>query len=117
MAVEESGGSVRFLHKVVHGPADKSYGIEVARLAGVPNIVIDRSRELLAEFENNSSKSRDDLRKISRKNIQKEIFFDSEREGVIEQLASTEPNGMTPMEALDLVFKLRKKSRKILGFK
>jgi DNA mismatch repair protein MutS len=117
MAVEESGGSVRFLHKVVKGPADKSYGIEVARLAGVPNIVIDRSRELLAEFENDASKSSDDLRKISRKNIQKEIFFDSEREGVIEQLASSDPNGMTPMEALDLVFKLRKKSRKILGLK
>jgi DNA mismatch repair protein MutS len=117
MAVEESSGSVRFLHKVVAGPADRSYGIEVARLAGVPNIVIDRSRELLAEFENDSSKSRDDLRKISRKNIQKEIFFDSEREGVIEQLASTEPNSMTPMEALDLIFRLRKKSRKILGLK
>jgi DNA mismatch repair protein MutS len=117
MAVEESGGSVRFLHKVVPGPADRSYGIEVARLAGVPDIVIARSRELLAEFENDPAKSRDDIRKISRKNIQKEIFFDSEREGVIEQLASTEPNSMTPMEALDLIFRLRKKSRKILGLK
>jgi DNA mismatch repair protein MutS len=117
MAVEESGGSVRFLHKVVPGPADRSYGIEVARLAGVPDIVITRSRELLAEFENDPAKSREDIRKISRKNIQKEIFFDSEREGVIEQLASTEPNSMTPMEALDLIFRLRKKSRKILGLK
>jgi DNA mismatch repair protein MutS len=117
MAVEESGGGVRFLHKVVPGPADRSYGIEVARLAGVPDIVIARSRELLAEFENDPAKSRDDIRKISRKNIQKEIFFDSEREGVIEQLATTEPNIMTPMEALDLIFRLRKKSRKILGLK
>jgi DNA mismatch repair protein MutS len=117
MAVEESSGSVRFLHKVVPRPADRSYGIEVARLAGVPSIVIDRSRELLAEFENDPSKSKDDLRKISRKNLQKEIFFDSEREGVIEQLAAAEPNGMTPMEALDLVFRLRKKCRKILGLK
>jgi DNA mismatch repair protein MutS len=117
MAVEESGGSVRFLHKVVPGPADRSYGIEVARLAGVPDIVIRRSRELLAEFEDDPARSKDDIRKISRKNIQKEIFFDSEREGVIEQLAAAEPDNMTPMEALSLLFKLRKKSRKILGLK
>ncbi|MDR0616068.1 MAG: DNA mismatch repair protein MutS [Synergistaceae bacterium] len=117
MAVEEYSGSVRFLHKVVPRPADRSYGIEVARLAGVPGIVIDRSRELLSEFESSQSKSKEDIRKISKKNLQKEIFFDAEREGVIEQLASTEPNAMTPMDALDLVFRLRKKSRKILGLK
>ncbi|MDR1943542.1 MAG: DNA mismatch repair protein MutS, partial [Synergistaceae bacterium] len=117
MAVEESAGSVRFLHKVVPRPANRSYGIEVARLAGVPNIVIRRSQELLEEFENAPSKSKDDLQNISRKNTQKEIFFDVEREGVIERLAQCDPNSMTPMEALDLVFRLREKSRRILGLK
>jgi DNA mismatch repair protein MutS len=117
MAVEESAGGIRFLHKVVPHPANRSYGIEVARLAGVPNIVIRRSQELLEEFENDPSKSTDDLQVISKKNVQKDIFFDVEREGVIEQLAQSDPNGMTPMEALDLVFRLREKSRRILGLK
>jgi DNA mismatch repair protein MutS len=117
MAVEESSDGIRFLHKVVPRPANKSYGIEVARLAGVPNIVIRRSQELLEEFEKDPAKSRDDIQGISKKHVQKEIFFDVEREGVIEQLALSDPNAMTPMEALDLVFRLREKSRRILGQK
>jgi DNA mismatch repair protein MutS len=117
MAVEEYSGGIRFLHKVVPHPANRSYGIEVARLAGVPNIVIRRSQELLAEFESDPSKSRNEIENLSKKHVQKEIFFDVEREGVIERLAQSDPNGMTPMEALDLVFLLREKSRRILGLK
>ncbi|MDR3254056.1 MAG: DNA mismatch repair protein MutS [Synergistaceae bacterium] len=117
MAVDESSAGIRFLHKVVPCPANRSYGIEVARLAGVPSIVIRRSQELLDEFERDPAKSREDLQGISKKHVQKEIFFDVEREGVIEQLAQTDPNAMTPMEALDLIFRLREKSRKILGLK
>ena len=114
MAVEELADGVRFLHKVVPGPADRSYGVEVARLAGVPNLVIKRSQELLSEFEE-KSKLEEHLEELSRKYAQKEIFFDVEREGVIEQLAACDPNQMTPMEALDLIYTLRKKSRNILG--
>jgi DNA mismatch repair protein MutS len=117
MAVEESSGSIRFLHKVVGKPADRSYGIEVARLAGVPNIVIKRAQELLAELERDSAESKENLRAISKKNIQKEIFFDVEREGVIEELSQCDTNNMTPMEALGRINSLRKKSRKILGLK
>ncbi|MDR3355269.1 MAG: DNA mismatch repair protein MutS [Synergistaceae bacterium] len=117
MAVEESSGGIRFLHKVVAKPADRSYGIEVARLAGVPNIVIKRAQELLSELERDSSKSGENLRVLSKKNIQMEIFFDVEREGVIEELSQCDTDNMTPMEALDLICRLRKKSRKILGLK
>jgi DNA mismatch repair protein MutS len=115
MAVEESGDGIRFLHRVVTGPADRSYGVEVARLAGVPNIVVRRSQELLAGFEEDASKSEEGLNEMSKKYVQKEIFFDVEREGVIEQLAMSDPNQMTPMEALGLVSSLRDKSRRILG--
>lgn len=117
MAVEESGDGIRFLHKVVPRPADRSYGIEVARLAGVPQMVIRRSRELLREFEENPSVHVHSSASRSRMYAQKEIFFDVEREGVIEQLAQSDPNQMTPMEALDLVFRLREKSRRILDLK
>jgi DNA mismatch repair protein MutS len=117
MAVDESADGIRFLHKVVSGPADRSYGVEVARLAGVPNIVVRRSQEILDELEKESSSSDRNLEVMSRKHTQKEIFFDVEREGVIEELSQCDPNQMTPMEALDMVFRLKQKSRGILGLK
>jgi DNA mismatch repair protein MutS len=117
MAVDESVDGIRFLHKVVEGPADRSYGVEVARLAGVPNIVVRRSQEILDELERESLSSDRNLGAMSKKYAQKEIFFDVEREGVIEELSQCDPNQMTPMEALDMVFRLRQKSRGILGLK
>jgi DNA mismatch repair protein MutS len=117
MAVEESAGEVKFLHKVVRGPADRSYGIEVARLAGVPGIVIGRAQEILGELEKNASELNGSMGEMSKKHVQKDIFFDVEREGVIEELSQCEPNSMTPMDALGMVARLRKKSRKILGLK
>lgn len=117
MAVDESPDGVRFLHKVVPRPADRSYGIEVARLAGLPRLVIRRSQELLSQFEENAGDHGERARGLLQKQSQKEIFFDVEREGVIEQLAQSDPNQMTPMEALDLIFRLREKSRRIMGLK
>jgi DNA mismatch repair protein MutS len=117
MAVDESPAGIRFLHKVVDGPADKSYGVEVARLAGVPNIVVRRSQEILDGLEKGSGETGTALGEMSRKNIQKELFFDVEREGVIEELSQCDPNRMTPIEALEMVSRLRKKSRGILGVK
>jgi DNA mismatch repair protein MutS len=117
MAVEETANGIRFLHKVAQGPADRSYGVEVARLAGVPNIVVTRSQEILEELEKNSGESRPNLGEMSRRNVQKELFFDVEREGIVEELSQCDPNRMTPMEALDMVFRLRKKSRRILDIK
>ncbi|MCL2683852.1 MAG: DNA mismatch repair protein MutS [Synergistaceae bacterium] len=117
MAVDESPKGIRFLYKVVDGPADRSYGVEVARLAGVPNIVVRRSQEILDELESREGDSGRSLGKMSRKNVQQELFFDVEREGVIEELSQCDPNRMTPMEALEMVARLRKKSRGILDLK
>jgi len=117
MDVEESSDGIRFLHKVVERPADRSYGIEVARLAGVPRLVIRRSMELLEQFEENGASRDERALALAPKQAQKEIFFDVEREGVIERLAQCDPDRMTPMEALDLVFSLREKSRRIMGIK
>jgi DNA mismatch repair protein MutS len=91
--------------------------VEVARLAGVPSLVVTRAQEILGELERSSGHSRPTLSEISRKNVQKEIFFDVEREGVREELSQCDPNRMTPIEALEMVSRLRKKSRGILGLK
>lgn len=116
MAVEESSEGIRFLHKVEPKAADRSYGIEVARLAGVPRLVIRRSQELLAKFEENGEAG-GKLSAQAPKPAQMQIFFDVEREGVIERLAQCDPNQMTPIEALDMIFTLREKCRGIMGLK
>lgn len=111
MAVEESSKGVTFLHKVVQSPSDRSYGIEVARLAGVPHAVLRRSEELLEQFEGS-----DTARKASSAQWpQQSVLFDIKQQAVLEELAAAEPDEMTPMEALQLVYRLREESRKALG--
>ena len=112
MAVEESETGVVFLHKVVSSPSDRSYGIEVARLAGVPSTVLRRSKELLEQFEREA----EDKRPAVESQPQQLTLFDISQEAVLEELAAADPDSMTPMEALQLLYKLKTESRKALGF-
>ena len=114
MAVEETKDGVTFLHKVVESPSDRSYGIEVARLAGVPSIVLRRSKELLAGFESSADGSGSFAPSFEERQIR---LFDVSYEAVLEELAASEPDQMTPMEALQLIYRLRKESRKVLDLK
>jgi len=114
MAVEETKDGVTFLHKVVESPSDRSYGIEVARLAGVPSIVLRRSKELLAGFESSADGSGSFVPSSEERQIR---LFDVSYEAVLEELAASEPDQMTPMEALQLIYRLRKESRKVLDLK
>ena len=112
MAVEESASGVVFLHKVVEAPSDRSYGIEVARLAGVPSAVLRRSRELLEQFEEDA----ENKKPAADSQPQQLTLFDISQEAVLEELAAADPDSMTPMEALQLIYKLKAESRKALGF-
>ncbi|MDD4160408.1 MAG: DNA mismatch repair protein MutS [Synergistaceae bacterium] len=114
MAVEEGRDGVTFLHKVVEAPSDRSYGIEVAKLAGVPALVLRRSKELLAGFEAEANEGKS-LPPVNEESQMK--LFDVGHEAILEELAASEPDEMTPMEALQIVYRLRKESRKVLGFK
>lgn len=114
MAVEEGRDGVTFLHKVVESPSDRSYGIEVARLAGVPSQVLRRSKELLAGFEAAANEQKSSL-PVNEESQMK--LFDVGHEAILEELAASDPDEMTPMEALQIVYRLRKESRKVLGFK
>ncbi|MEG1502200.1 MAG: DNA mismatch repair protein MutS [Synergistaceae bacterium] len=109
MAVEENDDGVLFLHRVIESPSDRSYGIEVARLAGLPSIVLRRSRELLMEFEKNVLEN-----KPTQNNDGQMLLFDPRQESIIEELASIDPNLITPMEALELLYRLKKESIKAL---
>ena len=120
MAVEETQNGIIFLHKVVSCPSDRSYGVEVARLAGVPISVIKRSKELLEQFENDCT-AKNSAYLESRGEKDKEhtqtLLFDLRQDAVLEELAMCSPDAMTPMEALALVYRLREESRKALDIK
>lgn len=113
MAVEENQNGVTFLHKVVEAPSDRSYGIEVARLAGVPSSVLRRSKELLEQFESSASDTKPQIKEDSQRQL---TLFDISQEAILEELASIDPDSMTLMEALQMVYRLRKESRKVLDF-
>ena len=113
IAAKKRGESITFLRKIVRGPTDDSYGIDVARLAGVPQPVIKRAREILKELEETGSQSQ--FTAASVKNaapatgVQTMSFEDMAKEEVVEMLKSTDINTLTPIEAMNLVFELKKK--------
>ena len=118
MAVSEGKEGILFLHQVVKGPADRSYGIEVARLAGLPNSVLRRAFELLEIFEREGFEVKN-LTKISAPlpqiALKRQIMmFSPEADGLIEEIAGLDTDNMTPIEALNILNKLRKRSRDAL---
>jgi DNA mismatch repair protein MutS len=110
VSVKETGGGVVFLRKVEPGPADRSYGIEVAKLAGLPNEVVERAREVLAEHESAEQRLTAQLASDgtqSRPPAQLTIFTPLSQP-VLERLCEVDLNRLTPLEALNLLAELKK---------
>ncbi|HVO82683.1 MAG TPA: DNA mismatch repair protein MutS [Terriglobales bacterium] len=110
VSVKETGGGIVFLRKVEPGAADRSYGIEVAKLAGLPNEVIERAREVLAEHESAEQQltaqlASDELQ--PRPPAQLTIFTPLSQP-VLERLREVDLNRLTPLEALNLLAELKK---------
>ncbi len=108
---EGEGGEpgVVFLHRIVEGGADKSYGVYVARLAGVPKPVVNRSREILQELQEGFSRESHGPRLASKKtkdDKQLELFHDPAEE-VIDALRTLDPERMTPLDALQKLSELK----------
>ena len=103
---KEHAGDIVFLYQVKAGPASQSYGIEVAKLAGLPDKVLAIARQRLSSFEQaNLQPRQDDLFALTP--AVPEPSLDPESEAVLEQLRNADPNDMTPMEALSLVAALK----------
>jgi len=118
VAVKEWGGEIIFLRKVVEGGANRSYGIQVARLAGLPAKVIDRAREILSNLERGEFDSMG-MPKIARSKtaaskprmpIQPSLF--SGADPIRSELKKIDPDQMTPIEALKFLSELKKKAEK-----
>jgi DNA mismatch repair protein MutS len=111
VSVKETGGSVVFLRRVEPGAADRSYGIEVAKLAGLPNEVVVRAREVLAEHESSERRLSGHLTPGSSTEPQRPTqltIFTPLSQPVLEKLREVDLNRITPLEALNLLSELKK---------
>jgi DNA mismatch repair protein MutS len=115
--VKEVGDEVLFLHRLVAGGADRSYGIEVGRLAGLPPVVLDRARKLLALFEGEEIVSalgggkKGTGRAGAKPSFDQLTLFASVEHPLVDELRKVEPDRMTPMEALALLDRLVSRAR------
>ena len=101
-AVEENG-NITFLHKVKDGSVDKSYGINVAKLAGLPDEVIDRASGILNIYENKEKKTDTIIQTTLPLN------FDEKKSEVEEEVKNIDILNITPIEAINILSKLREK--------
>lgn len=102
VAVREEGSEVVFEHRIVPGPSDRSYGVHVARLAGLPPAVVTRAEHLLQEFEAGAGRARPGANGHAA--LQPALFGPSPVE---EALAALDVDGLTPIEAIQKLYELR----------
>jgi len=109
VAVREWMDEVVFLHKILPGGTDKSYGIHVAKLAGLPGTILERSKEILEELESTFQKEAtgEHLSKHKTKEPDKDSLFVQKHKSVLEKLASTDVNNLTPIEAINLLNRIK----------
>jgi len=116
ITVMEHGEDVIFLRKIQPGGADKSYGVHVARIAGVPKQVVARAHEIQARLEvsdiNQETISQNILETKKKKDRQTDLFH-LKHDELIAELQGLEVNAMTPMDALNHLYRLREKARRL----
>jgi DNA mismatch repair protein MutS len=109
VAVREWMDEVVFLHKILPGGTDKSYGIHVAKLAGVPATILERSKEILEELESTFQKeaSGEHLARHKTKQRDSDSLFVSKHKSVLDRLGSTDVDNLTPIEAINLLNQIK----------
>jgi DNA mismatch repair protein MutS len=107
VSVKETGGGIVFLRRVEPGAADRSYGIEVAKLAGLPNEVIVRAREVLAQHEFAEQQATAHLSPEATSSPTQLTIFTPLSQPVLEKLRKMDLNRLTPLEALNLLAELK----------
>jgi len=108
VSVKETGGGIVFLRKVEPGAADRSYGIEVAKLAGLPNEVVERAREVLVQHEFAEQQATAQLSPGATAPPAQLTIFTPLSQPVLEKLREVDLNRLTPLEALNLLAELKK---------
>jgi len=124
IAVKERGDDIVFLRKIIKGGADKSYGIQVAKLAGVPDMVIDRAKEIVEQLSDNDITEKVQSIKIDNKGdakskklptydevdlAQMSLFDTVKDEDVLKELKEIDVTNLTPLDALNTLYRLQNK--------
>ena len=116
VAVKENDNDVVFLRRIKPGGADKSYGIQVAKLAGLPKSIMQRAETILNELETKSKGVKVSAKKnkpiTADENVQSPTLFSSQ---LAEQITNIDLNTLTPIEALNLLYKLQDQAKKEIG--
>lgn len=103
IAVKKRGDDITFLRRIILGGADDSFGIEVAKLAGLPNSIINRAKEILKELESGSNAPT----VIKEKSEDMQMSLISNDNAVVERLSEVDLNTLTPIEAINLLYELK----------
>jgi DNA mismatch repair protein MutS len=107
VAVKESPAGIVFLHSIEPGAASKSYGIEVARLAGLPKAVLERARHVLRQHEKQERRSvQSEVQTEAAEPMQMTIFTPLSQR-IVDRIAETDINSLTPLQALNLLEELK----------
>lgn len=106
VAVAEQDGDVTFLHRIVPGGADRSYGIHVAQLAGIPSPIISRAREILSDLERASGATRKD------QYLAEQVALFPETNPLTNELEHIDVNNLSPLEALNKIYEWKQKYNK-----
>lgn len=112
VAVKERGKDIIFLRRIVPGGTDRSYGVHVARLAGLPKKVVDRAEEFLQEYDSERQQAAPVAAAQSNEPLGMGSLFTS---AITEQLLSIDVMSMTPIEAMNMLYKLQAEARKESG--
>ena len=128
IAVKEKGDDIVFLRKIVKGGADKSYGIQVAKLAGVPEMVIDRAKEIVEQLSDNDITEKVQSIEINVKgekhkpvrydevDLEQISLFDTVKdEDVLQELQEIDVSNLTPVDALNTLYRLQNKLKNRWG--
>jgi DNA mismatch repair ATPase MutS len=109
VAVAEQGDKVIFLHKILPGAADRSYGVHVAQLAGLPKPVVDRAQEILGELE--ASGAAGPRRSVTPPTLYQLPLFSRENP-IVADIRALDINALSPLEALNKLYELQQRARK-----
>jgi DNA mismatch repair protein MutS len=104
VAASEEGGTLVFLHRLMPGGADRSYGVHVAQLAGLPRPVIERAQQLLRDLEERGAD-------FKARQPRQYSFFDAPESPAIEALRTLDVDGLSPIEALTKLYELKRMAR------
>ncbi len=115
VAVAEEGDEIAFLYRIVPGGADRSYGVHVARLAGLPAPVVERAWALLEELESSGSSNGSRISESSQQHMQLNLFSAAGPSETLQRIADLDADNVSPIEALNILYELREAARRELA--